>query len=50
MINPTLVHYRKTFQTNIFLASSMEGLKREIENLRVFGTDGENALIVALAH
>ena len=49
-IGPTLIHYRKTFQTYLFLASSMVVLKREIENLRVFGTDGEKALIDAFAH
>ena len=50
MIGPTLIHYRKTFQTYLFLASSMVVLKRKIENLRVFGTDGEKALIDAFAH
>lgn len=50
MIGPTLIHYKKTFQTYLFLASSMVGLRRDIENLRVFGTDGEKALIDAFSH
>ena len=39
-----LIHYRKTFATYLFLASSLVGLSRELEGIRAFGTDGEEAL------
>lgn len=50
MIGPTLIHYRKTFQTYLFFASSMIGLRKELEHLRAFGTDGEKALCDAFSH
>lgn len=39
---PVMIGFRKTFQIYLFLASSMVGLKKETENLRVFGTDHIN--------
>ena len=45
-----LIHYRKTFATYLFLASSLVGLSRELEGIRAFGTDGEEALSDAFKH
>ena len=42
-----LIHYRKNFQS--FL-SSLVGLRRPLEGIRVFGTDGEKALVDAFTH
>lgn len=50
MIGPSLVHYKKSFQTYLFFASSLIGLKKELGNIRAFGTDGEKALIDAFSH
>lgn len=50
MIGPTLVHYKKSFQTYLFFASSLIGLKKELAKIRAFGTDGERALIDAFMH
>ena len=50
MIGPTLIHYRKTFASYLYFASSMIAQCKEIEQLRVFGTDGEKALIDAFLH
>lgn len=50
MIGPTMIHYRKTFSSYLFLASSIVGQCRDTEKVRVFGTDGENALIDAFSH
>ena len=36
MIGPTLVHYKKSFQTYLFFASSLVGLKRELDHLHAF--------------
>ena len=49
-IGPTLIHYRKTFHTYLFFASTLIGLRRQLEALRVFGTDGEKALSDAFSH
>ena len=45
-----MIHYSKTFATYMFLASSIVGQCRETEQLRVFGTDGEKALVDAFSH
>lgn len=50
MICPTLVHYRKTFGTYPFFASSLIGLRPELRALQAFGTDGEKALADAFGH
>ena len=49
-LGPVLIHYRKTFTTYLFLASSLVGLSRELEDIRAFGTDGEEALSDAFKH
>ena len=46
-VGPTMIHYRKTFRTYVFFASTLVGLRPE---LRAFGTDGEKALVDALSH
>ena len=45
-----LIHYRKTFATYLFLASSLVGLSRELEGIRAFGTNGEEAPSDAFKH
>ena len=49
-IGPTTIHYRKTFHTYLFFAATLIGLRRELQWLRAFGTDGEKALGDAFAH
>lgn len=49
-IGPILVHYRKTYPTYLFFASSLVGLRRELRNAQAFGTDGEEALADAFSH
>ena len=49
-LGPVLIHYRKTFATYLFFASSLAGLSRELEGIRAFGTDGEGALSDACKH
>ena len=45
-----MVHYKKTFSTYLFFASTLVGLQPELCNLRAFGTDGEEALYRAFQH
>ncbi len=49
-IGPTLIHYRKTFSTYLFFAATLVGLRRGLQALCAFGTDGEKALADAFAH
>ena len=49
-LGPVLIHYRKTFATYLFFASSLVGMSPQLEGVRAFGTDGEDALANALAH
>ena len=44
------MHYRKNFPSFLFFASSVIGLKKSLEAIRVFGTDGETALVEAFSH
>ena len=44
------IHYRKTFSTYLFFASSLIGHNPQLQGVRVFGTDGEQALIDAFSH
>ena len=39
-LGPVLIHYRKNFASFLFFASSLVGLRRSLEGIRVFGTDG----------
>ena len=49
-IGPVLIHYRKNFASFLFFASSLIGLRKSLEAIRVFGTDGEVALVDAFSH
>ena len=49
-IGPTLIHYKKTFHTYLFFASTLIVLRRQLEALRAFGTDGEKPLSDAFSH
>lgn len=44
-IGPTMIHYTKTFHTYLFFASTLIGLRRELQGLRAFGTDGEKSIV-----
>ena len=50
LIGPTMIYYRKTFHTYLFFASTLIGLRQELQGLRAFGTDGEKALVDAFSH
>ena len=49
-LGPLLVHYRKTFATYLFFASTLVGMCRPLQGVRAFGTDGELALAEAFTH
>lgn len=49
-LGPVLIHYRKTFETYLFFASSLIGLSWQLEGIKAFGTDGEEALSSAFGH
>ena len=49
-MGPVLIHYRKTFATYLFFASSLVGLPCQLEGIRAFGTDGEKPLSDAFSH
>ena len=49
-LGPMLIHYRKTFGTYLFLASTLVGLSQLLQGICAFGTDGEEALADAFMH
>ena len=49
-IGPVMIHYRKTYETYLFFASSLVGMSRGLIDLKAFGTDGEFALSDAFSH
>ena len=49
-IGPTLIHYKKTFHTYLIFASTLIGLRQQLEALRAFGTDGEKPLSDGFSH
>lgn len=49
-IGPTLIHYKKTFASYLFFASSLIDLRRELQGVRAFGTDGEKPLADTFSH
>ena len=49
-IGPSMVHFKKTFSTYLFFASTLVGLQPDLCRLRAFGTDGEEALYSAFHH
>ena len=48
-VGPVMIHYKKSFSTYHFFASSLVGLNRDISHLVAFGTDGELALSEAFS-
>ncbi len=49
-IGPIMIHYRKSFGTYLFFASSIVGECSDLQSLQAFGTDGEKALYDAMQH
>ena len=49
-LGPILTHYRKNFSSFLFFASSLVSLRKSLEAVRVFETDGESALVDAFCH
>ncbi len=47
MIGQTMIHYLHTY---VFFAATLVGLRRELQGLQAFGTDGEKALVDAFSH
>ena len=43
-----MIHYRKTFHTYLFFAATLISLRRELQGLCAFGTDGEKVLVIHL--
>ena len=50
IVGPALIHFKKSFATYLFFASTLIGQCRELERVRVLGTDGEKALLDAFKH
>ena len=49
-IGPCCIHYKKSFATYLFFASTIIGQCSQLEFVRAIGTDGEKALIDAFKH
>lgn len=49
-VGPVMIHYRKTFGTYLFFASSIVGYRPELGGVKAFGTDGEESLVKAFSH
>lgn len=49
MLGPLFIHQRKQFSSYHFFISQLVGLKPALQNIRSVGTDGEQALVSALA-
>ena len=49
IIGPVMIHYKKTFSTYLF-SSSLHGLRRGLDSVKCFGTDGEQPLVGAFQH
>lgn len=49
-LGPVLIHYKKTFATYVFFASSLIGQNPQLQGVRVIGTNGEKALGDAFSH
>ncbi len=50
LVGPACVHFKKSFSTYLFFASTVIGQCRELEGVRALGTDGEQALVDAFKH
>ena len=46
-IGPVMVHYKKSYSTYLFFASTLLGVRSALSKLKCFGTDGEQALFEA---
>ena len=49
-VGPACIHYKKSFSTYLFFASTIIGQCQELEGVRALGTDREAALINAFKH
>ena len=49
-LGPILIHQRKNFSAFNYLASTLIGFNKKLQDVQVFGTDGDPALIEALSH
>ena len=49
-IGPVMIHYKKTFSTYMYFASTLVGLRPALSSVRCFGTDGEEPLFKAFQH
>lgn len=49
-LGPILVHRRKNFSSFNYLASTLIGHSKKLQDVQAFGTDGDPALIEALSH
>lgn len=50
LVGPTMIHYKKNFSSFLFFTTSLLTLRRNLESLKCFGTDGEKALVDAFQH
>ena len=50
LVGPACIHYKKSFSTYLFFASTIVGQCRDLAGVRAIGTDGELALIDAFKH
>lgn len=49
-LGPVLIHYKKSFASYLFFASSLIGQSPQLQGIRAFDTDGEQPLIDAFSH
>ena len=49
-LGPILIHQRKNFSAFNYLASTLIGFNKKLQDVQFFGTDGDPALIEALSH
>ena len=49
-LGPILVHQRKNFSAFNYLASTPTGFNKKLQDVQVFGINGDPALIEALSH
>ena len=50
MASPMLVHQRKNFSSFNYFANTLVGFNKQLQHIKVFGTDGDQALIEAFSH
>lgn len=49
-LGPILIHQRKNFSSFNYLVSTLVGFNKKLQDVQVFGTDGDPALIEAFSH